>query len=224
MISVICNYLSPFFLKRILDAVSQSPEHSQPPHLSQSFQLSSTSLNTTDHLNHLDYNSDAVNGIFSSFSSFSPSLVLSNRDVRAQAYVYAFLTFLASVCKAQADVNHLWYGRRAASRMRSEVMASIYQKALKRKDFSGSVDKNKDKGNGNDKGKDPASNIKDDKPDPEKLQANADIGKIVNLMSADANKVANMFSALYMLYVSSSHVLGFNWLLTCTLSRARHWN
>lgn len=197
LVSVFCNYLSPFFLKRILDAVSQPPEKSQPPQLSQSFHHS---WNATSPLSH---NTDSTNGIFSSFGSFSPLLVFSNRDIRAQAYVYALLAFLASICKAQADVNHLWYGRRAATRMRSEVMASIYEKALKRKDFSGSVDKNKEKEGTDDKGKDPASKSKADKPDPNKLQANADIGKIVNLMSADANKVANMFSALYMLYVST---------------------
>lgn len=43
--------------------------------------------------------------------------------------------------KAEADVQHLWYGRRASTRIRSELMAAIYDKALKRKDFSGIVDK-----------------------------------------------------------------------------------
>ncbi len=45
--------------------------------------------------------------------------------------------------QAQADVQHLWYGRRAATHIRSELMAAIYDKALKRRDYSGIIDKNK---------------------------------------------------------------------------------
>ncbi|KAG6821862.1 hypothetical protein H0H93_006937, partial [Arthromyces matolae] len=40
-------------------------------------------------------------------------------------------------------VQHLWFGRRASTRIRSELMAAIYDKALKRRDFSGVVDKEK---------------------------------------------------------------------------------
>lgn len=57
------------------------------------------------------------------------------------AYIYAFLGFLSVLAKAEADVQHLWYGRRAATRIRSSLMTSIYDKALKRKDFSGIIDK-----------------------------------------------------------------------------------
>jgi hypothetical protein len=45
--------------------------------------------------------------------------------------------------KAQTDAQHLWFGRRATTRVRSELMAAIYDKALKRKDFSGIIDKDK---------------------------------------------------------------------------------
>lgn len=37
----------------------------------------------------------------------------------------------------------MWFNRRASTRMRSELMAAIYDKALKRKDFSGIIDKDK---------------------------------------------------------------------------------
>jgi hypothetical protein len=53
--------------------------------------------------------------------------------------------FDISAPQSEADVQHLWFGRRAATRMRSELMASIYDKALKRKDYSGIIDKEKAK-------------------------------------------------------------------------------
>lgn len=36
-------------------------------------------------------------------------------------------------------MHHLWYGRQAVTRTRSLLMAAVYDKALKRKDFSGAV-------------------------------------------------------------------------------------
>ena len=92
-VSVVFNYAGPFFLKRILDALS---EPDKP-------------------------------------------------EKRAMAYVYAFLTFASAMCKAQADMQHLWYGRRAGTRIRGELITAIYDKALKRKDFSGLVDKDSKK-------------------------------------------------------------------------------
>lgn len=165
--SVVCNYLSPFFLKRILDAVSQ-PSSSSPSHPSNWF-------------------------IVNMFAS---------REIRAQAYVYALLAFLVSIIKAQCDIQHLWYGRRAASRIRSELMAAIFDKSLKRKDLSGSINKEdqakeKEKAKDGGKGKVNASDSK-----KESLKAGADIGKIVNLMSTDANRISNMAASLTMLYVS----------------------
>ncbi|KAJ7479990.1 hypothetical protein B0H11DRAFT_2173507 [Mycena galericulata] len=62
---------------------------------------------------------------------------------KGKAYIYAVLMFVCSVCKAQCDVQHLWLGRRASTRIRSELMASIYDKALKRRDFSGVIDQEK---------------------------------------------------------------------------------
>ncbi|KAI0945816.1 hypothetical protein AcV7_009953 [Taiwanofungus camphoratus] len=147
-VSVIFNYASPFFLKRILD-----------------------SLDTRE----------------------TPS-----PERRALAYIYAFLAFLSTLCKAEADVQHLWYGRRASTRIRSELMAAIYDKALKRKDFSGIV--NKDAG---ESAQGPNANPKaggktDSKADDPK--AGADVGKIVNLMAGDANKISQVVSGSYFIY------------------------
>jgi hypothetical protein len=105
-------------------------------------------------------------------------------ESRSRAYVYALLTLACSVAKAEADVQHLWFGRRAGCRTRSELMAIIYDKALKRKDFSGIVDADKD----GSKGKVAKAGDKKKKDKKEEDQAGADVGKIVNLMSGDANR------------------------------------
>ena len=96
--------------------------------------------------------------------------------------------FASQVLKAQADLQHLWYGRRASVRIRSELMSAIYDKALKRKDLSGTVNK-QEKEKGKEKKKDgKKGKKKEDKGDEPK--AGADIGKIVNLMAGDANRIA----------------------------------
>ncbi|KAJ7850682.1 hypothetical protein B0H14DRAFT_842212 [Mycena olivaceomarginata] len=104
--------------------------------------------------------------------------------------------FLCSVLKAQCDLQHLWFSRRACTHVRSELMAAIYDKTLKRKDFSGIVNKDNDKVEAKksadsadttkvvtkaDKAK--AKVEKDKANDP---RAGADTGKIQNLMSSDA--------------------------------------
>lgn len=94
-VSVMFNYLSPFFLKRILDSLDRREDEDEQTRIKKI----------------------------------------------SQAYIYAFLAFLAILGRGEADVQHLWYGRRAATRIKSSLMTAIYDKALKRKDFSGIVDK-----------------------------------------------------------------------------------
>ena len=85
---------------------------------------------------------------------------------------------------------HLWFGRRAQVRIRTLLMASIYDKALKRKDFSGTVRKNSAD----------AEKINDPK-------SSADIGKVVNMMSGDANQIAFLVSGMILstTHPSKSH-------------------
>ena len=64
-------------------------------------------------------------------------------------------------------------------------MASIYDKALKRKDFSGTVRKD-DEVKDAEKANDPKSS--------------ADVGKVVNMMSGDANQIAFLVSGMYFIY------------------------
>ncbi|CAE6458080.1 unnamed protein product, partial [Rhizoctonia solani] len=136
--SVFFDYLGPFFLKRILDAMAQH----EP-------------------------------------------------EMRARAYVLAGLAFVSRLLKAQADAQHMWHGRRASTRTRSEIMAAVYGKALKRKDaadISGKKDKDRSKG-------------RKAKKDPMK-QEKAGIGKIVQVMSADASRVGKTVSGAYYIYAA----------------------
>ncbi|KIJ64255.1 hypothetical protein HYDPIDRAFT_91004 [Hydnomerulius pinastri MD-312] len=118
---------------------------------------------------------------------------------RSQAYIYAFLAFFCALVKAETDAQHLWYGRRAATRLRVVLMAAIYDKALKRRDYSGVVDQARSKAV-NEKAASGAPNSDDPK-------AGADIGKIVNLMAVDANKISTMVSGGHQIYGSPLEIM-----------------
>ncbi|KAL0574916.1 hypothetical protein V5O48_007038, partial [Marasmius crinis-equi] len=156
-----------------------------------------------------------LNHILSSIDK-QPATLITPAD-RSNAYIFACLMFLSSLAKAESDVQHLWFGRRAATRIRSELMAAIYDKALKRKEFSGVLDKKAEEtktaedGSGSAKDKDKKSKKKEDKGDEPK--AGADVGKIVNLMASDANVVCQAVTGLYLIYGSPLEiVLGCTYL------------
>lgn len=129
-VSVVLNYSSPYFIKKIIEALTTPTPESM-----------------------------------------------------AKAYTYALLAFLATLAKAQCDLNHLWFSRRAAVRVKSTLTSAIYEKALLRVDKSGV---------GESKG-------------------TAGVGKVVNLMAGDTNRISNQVSSLYMLYASP-----FELLVCCT--------
>lgn len=179
--------------------------------------------------NSLDLMSDVVLTYISvSFNYMGPYFLKRILDVindptpstRPRAYVYALLAFLSTLGKAQADVQHLWFGRRAATRIRSQLMAAIYDKALKRKDYSGIVDKDGSKeASDRDKKGDPKARAeaaaKADEP-----KAGADVGKIVNLMAGDANRVAMTTSAMYFIYGSPFEIV----IACCFLYQILGWS
>lgn len=88
-------------------------------------------------------------------------------------------------------------------------MCAVYDKALKRRDFGGIVpgagtgssasSKKSGEKSGDEKG--PKKDVKKEKENnnPTKIDG-ADIGKIVQLMSQDAERCANMASGIYALY------------------------
>ncbi|KAF9025817.1 multidrug resistance-associated ABC transporter [Hymenopellis radicata] len=153
----------------------------------------------------LDAGLTFISTIFNYSVPFFMSLILTTIDVRdrtaedtTRAYIYALLMFVCTVAKAQADLHHLWFGRRAGTHMRSELIASIYDKALKRKDFSGIVDKTVEQ-----KAEAPGTRSAEDKKKEEKAddpKAGAGAGKIVNLMASDSSKIAGITSSAYYIY------------------------
>ncbi|KAG6916008.1 hypothetical protein DXG01_008860 [Tephrocybe rancida] len=114
-------------------------------------------------------------------------------ESRAQAYIHAFL---CSLCKSQAGAQHFWFGLRAATCIRSELMAGICDRALKRKYFSGILERGKKAGTeGEGEGEEGKSKSKKDEKKSDEAKVKADVGKIVNLMAGDANRVSMTVSA-----------------------------
>lgn len=124
IISVMCNYSTPFFLKLLLDEIS-----------------------------------------------------LGYPDSRGRAYVYAFLIFAFKFTKSEIDMQRLWCERRAAIRIRSELMSSISLKALKRKDVKLTAGKKGTKG-----------------------ANSADTGKVMNIMSQDTGRISTAIGSMSLLY------------------------
>ncbi|KAF8208888.1 hypothetical protein K438DRAFT_1813082 [Mycena galopus ATCC 62051] len=124
---------------------------------------------------------------------------------RPRAYLYAFLAFACQIAKSESNVMHFFYSRRANTRMKTELMIAIYDKALKRCDFTGVVD-NAAKVDAK-ATKDAKASKKDGKPAAQKQdeedfgpKAGAQLGKIVNLMSVDANTVSGVSLQMFFLY------------------------
>ena|ERR1700730_9503152 len=61
-----------------------------------------------------------------------------------QAHVYAFLACIFNLLAAETELLSLWFNQRALTRVRSELMAAVFDKSLKRKDYSAIVDKEKE--------------------------------------------------------------------------------
>ncbi|KAH6888231.1 multidrug resistance-associated ABC transporter [Coprinopsis sp. MPI-PUGE-AT-0042] len=201
-ISIIFQYSGPVFLKLILDAINER----------------GTTKSTT-----------------SGFFAFSQIPLVGSLAPTSQsnAYIYAVLAFVCTLCKAEADLQHLWYGRRAATRMRSELMAAIYDKALKRRDYAGIVSSQAPKADEEAAKKQPSEassskkmsraerkkEKKAQKLKKEKAEANdepkagADVGKIVNLMAGDANRISQTISALYFIYGAPLEIIIAGFLL-----------
>ncbi|KAJ7147242.1 hypothetical protein C8R46DRAFT_1129771 [Mycena filopes] len=119
------------------------------------------------------------------------------RRDKGLAYVYAGLMFLTSVLTSVTNNQRAWMGRRITARVRAEVMASIYDKTLRRKDFSGIVKEKTATNEGAVKAEEKTNDAK----------AGADTAKIINLMSTDAETLSFIASTMYFLYGAPFNIL-----------------
>ncbi|KAJ6516119.1 hypothetical protein C8R45DRAFT_1087239 [Mycena sanguinolenta] len=144
---------------------------------------------------------DAILSVLSAVLNFaSPfflNLILSTLEHPAEggqrlAYLYAFLAFSCQIAKSESDMVHNFFGRRASTRMKTELMIAIYEKALKRCDFTGIIDADAaTKGSGKTRS-DPAAAVGP--------KAGAQLSKIANLMSVDTNAVCALPTSIFFLY------------------------
>ncbi|KAH8918812.1 P-loop containing nucleoside triphosphate hydrolase protein [Atractiella rhizophila] len=106
-----------------------------------------------------------------------------NAAERYRAMQFAVYALLATVLRAETYVLNLWHTRRASIRTRAMIQTAVYYKSLLKKDMSGSV---------------AAKATRDDK----NKKTNADTGRILNLMSSDAERVSSSQLMLPILYTA----------------------
>ncbi|GAA5886210.1 hypothetical protein JCM16303_004461 [Sporobolomyces ruberrimus] len=123
-----------------------------------------------------------------------------DKGLRKSAFIYGGLAFVAQIARAEVDLQQLWHERRAIIRCRSQLMADVYEKALKRRDPSGATGEDVDKNEASSSSK-AKGGKKDEKKDKKKKKVqegrgSSSTGKIVSLMSGDANKIAMQLMSL----------------------------
>ncbi|KAG8762089.1 hypothetical protein FRC11_011215 [Ceratobasidium sp. 423] len=188
VISTLMNFSAPFFLNLILLAMD-----ADPPVSANSASFSTASI--TDNL--YFYAAVSLDSLFlpalmrtsGGSSGVSVNVTEAPRKLqRSDAYFFAIAAFVCQIIKSQSDLQHLYFSRRASVRVKGELVASIYEKALKRKDVTGTVQKNQDKDvKGKGKGQEAQPGAPQD-------SSSADVGKIVSLIGADAERVSRFVS------------------------------
>ncbi|CAE6396795.1 unnamed protein product [Rhizoctonia solani] len=186
VISTLMNFSAPFFLNLTLRAMD-----ADAPVSANSASFSTTSI--TDNLRF--YAAVSLDSIFlpalmrtsGGSGEVSVNMAGSSRTLqRSDAYFFAIAAFVCQIIKSQSDLQHLYFSRRASVRVKGELVASVYEKALKRKDVTGAVQKNQEK--------DVKGKGKEAKPDAPQDSSSADVGKIVSLIAADSERVSRFVS------------------------------
>lgn len=190
-------YASPFFIKQILDALQSVP--ASPRFAARSmtpFSISSdpTSLTTAHQPGLQSYAGPLLDVFaFTGHDTIHPA--------KKRAFLFAFFALIISIAKTQTDLQHLYYGRRASVRIKSELTLAIYDKALRRKDVSGSLQNATSTAQAADSDKTDASKDAKAKPDQaDDDKGAASVGRMVNLMSTDTISITNTVTMLYMAY------------------------
>ncbi|GAC95425.1 ATP-binding cassette transporter [Pseudozyma hubeiensis SY62] len=196
IVSYTLAYASPFFLKQILQALSETPTTQASARSTTFFTASFESVSmTTAHQETNTWYSMPLQhvAIFNMSDTINPA--------KKRAFLFAFFALLASVIKTQSDLQHLYYSRRAGVRIKSELTLAIYDKALRRKDISGSLQSASSSALSQVSDKD--VKVKSQKTnDNDEDKSSASVGKVVNLMASDTNQIANTVTTLYMGYAA----------------------
>ncbi|KAL9621567.1 MAG: hypothetical protein Q9160_003959 [Pyrenula sp. 1 TL-2023] len=130
------------------------------------------------------------------------------------AWLWVILLFVSGVVQAVADGQALWIGRKVCIRLRAIIVGEIYAKALRRKaaantgqddqtkdaDKTHPADKAKAASSAGKQKKDSARTESTDKNKPKVDQASN--GTVINLMSIDSFKVAEISAYLHFLWAS----------------------
>ncbi|KAJ3286256.1 hypothetical protein HDU76_008004, partial [Blyttiomyces sp. JEL0837] len=128
-----------------------------------------------------------------------------NRPVY-EVFLYVVLLGLCTILRALADNQAFHVGRHIAIRVKAVLVHEIYAKALRRVTISSAIDK---KGKTGDEGEKTNKDDSEKKPEDEKKEEkkkdgdddgkddDASVGKIVTLMSSDAEKFRDTFPYLY---------------------------
>ncbi|KAF8641091.1 hypothetical protein AX17_000734 [Amanita inopinata Kibby_2008] len=160
--------LSPFFQHKIIFTKFLEYRSQYPTHSLLRFLLVSNSLDLI-----LDISLEMWSAVVGFVPPYALQQILSAlasdaQDSRMKAFKWAFVTFLAHLSFAQVDLYQGWHTRRCYERTRGQLFCSLHYKSLMRRDISG-------------------------KTDHDGQNANADLGKIVNLMQGDTYAVAQRF-------------------------------
>ena len=111
-------------------------------------------------------------------SSITLSLTRDEKEwtPREQAYIFGILATLSMVFRSLSEVQHFHHARRIGMRLRTELTTAIFDKALRRKDMAGKVDSDQAR--------------------------NSSVGRVLNLLSADVNRVLRMGCDSHLIYGS----------------------
>lgn len=111
-------------------------------------------------------------------STITPSLKHDTTEwtPREQAYIFGILATLSMVFRSLSEVQHFHHARRIGMRLRTELTTAIFDKALLRKDVSGKIDSDQAR--------------------------NSSVGRVLNLLSMDINRVLRMGCDSHLIYGS----------------------
>lgn len=120
-----------------------------------------------------------------------------NRPSIRIAYLYVFCLFLVGIVKLLCNTVQLWMGRRWNIRTLIMLDSEIFSKTLKRKDVAGKVSKVDDEKEADENNKKDKVKEKKEETKKEEEGSFSNVGKITNLMSVDADKLADIPSYIF---------------------------